>query len=58
MGRLYESLGFEACGRIPKAFRLKNGNYEDEIVMTKALLKEYSGINTDKGSEVVENRLL
>ena len=36
---LYESAGFEVCGKTPKAFRLKNGTYEDEIVMSKALLK-------------------
>ena len=34
---LYESAGFEACGKTPKAFRLKDGTYEDEILMTKAL---------------------
>lgn len=31
--RLYEKNGFRAFGVIPRAFRLKDGSYHDEIVM-------------------------
>lgn len=35
--RLYESLGFKECGRIPKANKYDDGNYSDEIIMVKSL---------------------
>ena len=35
--KLYLSFGFAECGRVPKAFRLPNGTYENEILMTMAL---------------------
>lgn len=34
---LYEKHGFETCGRLPKAFKLKDGRYIDEIMMIKML---------------------
>lgn len=30
---LYRKLGFKECGRIPNAFRYKDGTYRDEIIM-------------------------
>ena len=30
---LYKKLGFRECGRMPKAFKLKDGTYVDEIFM-------------------------
>ena len=35
--RLYESEGYALCGRIPNAFRLRDGSYRDELMMAKAL---------------------
>lgn len=35
--RLYESEGYVLCGRIPNAFRLRDGTYRDELMMTKQL---------------------
>lgn len=32
---LYRKMGFTECGRIPKAFKLKDGTYRDEILMYK-----------------------
>lgn len=34
---LYEKSGFERCGTIPHAFKLKDGTYRDEIMMVKML---------------------
>jgi len=34
---LYESLGFAQTGRVPNAFRLDDGHFEDEILMCRAL---------------------
>ena len=34
---LYQHLGFIQCGCIPRAARLTDGSYSDEIYMTKAL---------------------
>ena len=31
---LYEKLGFQQTGSLPRAFRLKDGTYRDEILMT------------------------
>ena len=30
---LYEKLGFIICARTPNAFKLKDGSYEDDILM-------------------------
>ena len=35
--RLYKKMGFEEIGRIPRAFRLPDGSYIDEITMVKML---------------------
>ena len=35
--RLYRCFGFEECGKIPKAFRLQDGSFEDEILMSMNL---------------------
>lgn len=32
--RLYEKLGFRQTGSLPRAFKLKDGTYRDEILMT------------------------
>ena len=34
---LYEKFGFERYGIQPRAFKLKNGTYRDEIIMVKML---------------------
>ena len=34
---LYEKFGFERCGTMPRAFKLKDGTYRDEIMMVKML---------------------
>ena len=34
---LYEKFGFERCGTMPRAFKLKDGTYRDEIIMVKML---------------------
>lgn len=34
---LYEKFGFERCGTMPHAFKLKDGTYRDEIMMVKIL---------------------
>ena len=34
---LYEKLGFQRCGVQPRAFKLKDGTYRDEILMVKIL---------------------
>lgn len=34
---LYKKMGFEEIGRIPRAFRLPDGSYIDEITMVKML---------------------
>ena len=34
---LYEKVGFERCGTMPHAFKLKDGTYRDEIMMVKML---------------------
>ena len=34
---LYEKFGFERCGVQPRAFKLKDGTYRDEIMMVKML---------------------
>ena len=31
--RMYKKFGFEEWGRVRRAFKLKNGNYYDEIIM-------------------------
>lgn len=31
--KIYDEFGFQEWGRIPKAYRLKNGSYHDEILM-------------------------
>ena len=31
--RIYKKIGFEEWGRVHRAFKLKNGNYYDEIIM-------------------------
>ncbi len=31
--RMYKKIGFEEWGRVRRAFKLKNGNYYDEIIM-------------------------
>ena len=31
--RIYKKIGFEEWGRFRRAFKLKNGNYYDEIIM-------------------------
>ena len=33
----YEKFGFERCGTMPHAFKLKDGTYRDEIMMVKML---------------------
>jgi len=35
--RLYESLGFEICGRIKNAMKYKDGTYADMLMMVKRL---------------------
>ncbi len=35
--RLYKKKGFVNCGQIPQAFKLMDGAYHDEIIMTKNL---------------------
>ncbi len=35
--RLYDSLGFKECGRIPKANKYQDGSYADDIHMVKRL---------------------
>ena len=35
--RLYEKFGFQKCGTQPRAFKLKDGTYRDEILMVKML---------------------
>ena len=37
--RLYKKKGFMDCGQIPQAFKTMEGQYHDEIVMTKNLWK-------------------
>ena len=34
---LYEKFGFERCGTMPHAFKLKDGTFRDEIMMVKTL---------------------
>ena len=34
---LYEKMGFTPYGRLPNAFRLRNGEFHDEILMVKGL---------------------
>ena len=34
---LYKKVGFKECGRIPRAFRLKDGTYIDEINLVRFL---------------------
>ena len=34
---LYQKLGFEACGRRPKAVKYADGSYADEILMIKSV---------------------
>lgn len=34
---LYEKFGFQRCGTMPHAFKLKDGTYRDEIMMVKML---------------------
>lgn len=34
---LYQKLGFEACGRRPKAVKYADGSYADEILMVKSV---------------------
>ena len=34
---LYEKFGFERYGIHPRAFKLKDGTYRDEIIMVKML---------------------
>ena len=34
---LYEKFGFERCGTMPHAFKLKDGTYRDEIMMVRML---------------------
>ena len=36
---LYNKKGFIQCGRIPKAFKLKDGTYRDEILMYRMVKK-------------------
>lgn len=35
--RLYESIGFKECGRIPRANKYEDGSYADDIVMVMEL---------------------
>lgn len=35
--RLYESFGFELCGKHPRGFKLKDGTYVDMLLMTLML---------------------
>ena len=35
--RLYRSMGFRECGRMPDAFRFRDGSSQDEILMTLRL---------------------
>ena len=37
--RLYKKKGFIDCGQIPQAFKMMDGSYHDEILMTKNLWK-------------------
>ncbi len=37
---LYESLGFEACGRIPNANKYDDGTYSDDVLMVMPLRDE------------------
>ena len=34
---LYGKYGFKECGRTPRAFKLKDGTYRDEIIMVRML---------------------
>ena len=34
---LYEKFGFRTCGVQPRAFKLKDGSYRDELFMVKML---------------------
>ena len=34
---LYTKMGFEITGRRPDAFRMRDGTYRDDILMTKML---------------------
>lgn len=37
--RLYKKKGFVNCGQIPQAFKMMDGSYHDEVMMTKNLWK-------------------
>ncbi len=37
--RLYKKRGFIDCGQIPQAFKMMDGKYHDEVMMTKNLWK-------------------
>ena len=37
--RLYKKKGFIECGQVPQAFKMMDGKYHDEIIMTKNLWK-------------------
>jgi len=37
--RLYKKKGFVNCGQIPQAFKMMDGSYHDEIIMSKNLWK-------------------
>ena len=37
---LYESLGFQECGRIPNADKYDDGTYDDKIEMVLRLCEE------------------
>lgn len=40
---LYEKMGFQRYGVQPRAFKLKDGSYRDEIIMVKMLLEKGGG---------------
>ena len=45
---LYEKQGFETVGRMPRAFRLRDGSFRDELMMVR-FLKEYRDVYTREG---------
>ena len=53
---LYEKFGFERYGIQPRAFKLKDGTYRDEIIMVKMLSPEQNK-NAADGSEAVSGVL-
>ena len=39
-GHMYKKMGFKEYGMNPRAFKLKDGTYRDEIIMAKIFCEE------------------